>query len=617
MKRAFFVIGALVIGISAQAQAQAPAENPFGGAADGPSRFSQAAEHISLRVISSHSQVTPGQSFHVAVEMRIADGWHYYSVDPNSTPELPVRGAKLEIDAGGLAAGAILWPPGRPYDSGVAGIVNNIYEGRAIAFIPLTVPDKAALGEVAVAVTASGQLCAEVCLDMRITAGTEVTVGETSVANPAWDDDVVAALALASPPAQVGTARSGAAGPTSLSVWGGLGLALLAGLILNVMPCVLPVIPIRILTIIQQARQSRKRFVVHGLAFAGGIMLFFVGLAGVNVVLRLAVQRTFAWGRQFQSTGFRVAVAMLMVALAANLFGLFNVLVPRKLLSADSGEAGRRAGYLSTAGMGLMMAIIATPCSFAILAAAMAWAQTQTLLLGTVALLSIGVGMAAPHVMLTALPDLVNKLPRPGRWMELLKQSMGFALLLVAIWLIGTLCERMYAAWVSAYGVVLTFALWMWGSWVRYDAPVKRKLAVRGLAVVLAASAGFWMLREPRPPATDFQPFDQVRIDAAGMEGRTVLIKFTASWCLSCKWVDTAIYDDREIADELERRGVLVIRGDVTTENLPANRMLYEELRGAPPLTVVLPPGGAPPIRLEGKFSKQDLLDALDKARKK
>jgi thiol:disulfide interchange protein len=207
--------------------------------------------------------------------------------------------------------------------------------------------------------------------------------------------------------------------------------------------------------------------------------------------------------------------------------------------------------------------------------------------------------------------------------MELFKQSMGFVMVLVAIWLIGTLSEAVYTIWVMAYATVLAFCLWVWGTWVRYDAPLGRKIAVRGAAAALAVAAGFWMLSAPRPLAVRFEPFDETRIAAARGQGRIVLVDFTANWCLTCKLVEHQVYNDRSVAEELARRNVLVMKGDITTRDLPANRMLFDELKEpGVPVSVVFPPTGGgvtkgnqrPPIRLHGIFSKADLLKALDEA---
>jgi suppressor for copper-sensitivity B len=371
------------------------------------------------------------------------------------------------------------------------------------------------------------------------------------------------------------------------------------------------VIPVRIMSVVELARQSRRRFVTIGLAYALGILLLFVGLAAANVFVHEELREQMNWGRHFQSAPFRLGMAMVFVAMAANLFGVFAIFVPRRLVEMDGSI--RTQGHMASLSMGLMTGILSTPCSFALLVVAFTWAQTQPLWLGSLAIIMMGVGMAAPHALLAVCPWMIGWVPRPGRWMELLRQAMGFALLGVAVWLVGTLSSDPRVAWTLGYAVVLVFCLWVWGTVVRYSWPMGAKLLVRWLALVAAVAAGAWMLTPPKAMAVHFQPFDEARIAKATGEGKIVLVDFTAGWCLSCKLVDYFIYDQPEVASELEDRGVVAMRADVTSADSPANALLYERLKGAPPLTVIYPPSG-PPIRLEGKFSRFNLIRALKEA---
>jgi thiol:disulfide interchange protein len=444
-----------------------------------------------------------------------------------------------------------------------------------------------------------------------------VVVAAAGAGNAAWTSELAAGLRAAVPARELPALRSAVANPSvpteprgvvGLDTWAGLALAVLAGLILNVMPCVLPVIPLRVLSLVQMAGQGRRRLVLMGLAFAGGIVLFFVGIAAINVVVRLTWQESFSISGLFELPGARVAMALIVVALAANLFGLFTVTVPQRLAALDRRPS--RRGLAASAGMGLMMALLATPCSFAVLAQAFAWAQVVSLPLGTGAIVLIGVGMAAPHAMLVAFPGLLKKLPRPGAWMELFKQSMGFALLPVAVWLIFAGSEAVYPLWVIDYAIVLTACLWIAGRWVRYDAPPARKALVRGGALVVAVAAGVWMLTPGAPPAVTFETFDAARIDEAVRGGKTVLVKFTADTCTSCRWIDWHVYDRSDVARELQARQVVAFKGDTTNRGSPAWRMLKERYASAVPLTVILGPGGKD-VRLEGEFSKERLFEAI------
>ena len=590
-----------------------------------PDWSSPPSEDFSAKLVSSHLQIAPGGQFHIAIDMAIAEGWVFYSPDPGEIAQpanIQPSGEKFEFEL-------VRWPHDHTKETDLVDqiVVNNVYQGRAVAYVTVNVPQDVAEGEYLISVKVAGQICDSktgLCIPVSPAPNIQVMVAAEAIANPAWNSDdaisggldsamTAAELRAAHRVSQPVVSRAGRA--LDLAVWSGLGLAILAGLILNVMPCVLPVIPLRIISIVQMAGQSRRRFVTLGLAFAGGIVLFFAGLAGANILLRLLTNRAINWSEHFQLPSIRIALAMIIVALAGNLFGLFNVTVPQSVAAIEARDPSkRRGGHIGSAGMGLMMAVLATPCSFAILALAMAWAQLQPLWLGTVAILLIGVGMAAPHALLGAFPQLLDKLPKPGAWMEKLKQSMGFALLPVAIWLIGTLSVNGYVSWVMAYAVVLSFALWVWGSWVRYDAPFKKKLLVRGACAALAVGAGFWMLTPAAPLAVEFSAFDQSQLDNVSRGDKPVLVKFTAAWCLSCKWVDATIYNSPEIAAELAKYDLIIMKADVTNENSAASNYLAKQFGGAPPLTVVYPVGGRQPILLEGKFSKSELTDALESA---
>ncbi len=608
--------------------------NPFGpSSANGlPPYLTQA------QLVLSHQQVQPGGKFYAAVDLTMADGWAYYSPAPVGPGGIDVQPAEMKIQAGPLRVGEVLWPADHPHQSGTADSINYVYQGRTIIYVPLSVPEEIADGKYDLTITPHGQACGKIdgidqCLDFgrrpaKLSA--TVVVGRADVENPRWRDDPAFSAGLpaamsadrlaathAAPPTGTAPASTEPLAPATqhLTMLAGLGLALLAGLILNIMPCVLPVIPLKLLSIVEMAGQSRRRFISLGLAFIGGMLMFFAGLAIVNVALRLLSDQAISWGQHFKSTDFRIAMAMIVIAVAANLFGLFNVNLPRKIAALGDRKGH---GHLSAAASGVLTAILSTPCSFAFLTSALAWAQVQPLYLGTIAILTIGVGMAFPYMVLLAFPSLLEHLPRPGRWMELLKQSLGFVMLLVAVWLISSETDNTYPLWVVAYGIVLAFCLWVWGAWVRYDAPLKRKLVVRGLASALAVAGGLWMLRPPQPMAVQFQSFDAAKIEQARQQGRIVLVDFTARWCLTCKAVEQMIFNDSSVADALAKHNVLAVKGDVSTSDMPANDMLYNQLKEpAIPVTVIFPPGNQPPIRLHGLYSKDDLFAALAKAQAK
>jgi thiol:disulfide interchange protein DsbD len=245
----------------------------------------------------------------------------------------------------------------------------------------------------------------------------------------------------------------------------------------------------------------------------------------------------------------------------------------------------------------------------------MLWAQTQPTWLAASAVLAIGVGMAAPHVVLAAVPGLIQKLPKPGLWMEHFKHAMGYVMLLVAVWLFSTFAGEAYPFWLVGFGVVFVMGLWMWAGWIRYDAPLGRKLLVRTIAVLLVAAAGVVAIPRPAPPAVPFEPFSGARLAEARQADKPVVVKFTASWCIKCIELEMTTWDDPALAAELAARDVVLIEADVTHEDSAAAGFLRETAGGAPPLTLIYPATGqGRPQRLVGAYTREELLAALDAA---
>jgi thiol:disulfide interchange protein len=622
MRRRFIVSTLLVLLVisSATGQPNVPLEG-FEGFGDlDPTR---PGEHVTARVIPSHTAVTPGQSLHLAVEISIDEGWAFYSPAPGENVDAkgnPVRvgPAEISVQAGEWSVGESLWPADEKYVSGP--FVNYVYKDTAVAYVPVTVSETATEGFATLTLTLTGQVCSpESCLNVEIPLEQRLRVADEPTPNPAWNRQLSAGLDDALTVEQLRRThpvprQKTKAGPVgedapAYSVIGGLALAALAGLALNIMPCVLPVIPLRLLSIVEMAGESRRRYITLGLAFAVGIIAFFAVFAVLSAVFAEVLNLS----AHFQIDWVRFVMALIVLALAANMFGVFNVVVPSKVAAAEDSLTG--GGHVRSLGMGLMMAVLSTPCSFGILAGVMLWAQTQPTWLAAAAVLAIGVGMAAPHVILAAIPSLIQKLPKPGLWMEHFKHAMGFIMLLVAVWLFSTFATETYPFWLVGFGVVFVLGLWMWAGWVRYDAPLRRKLIVRAIAVALVAVAGWVAIPRPAPPAVPFEPFSRARLAEARRGDQPVVVKFTASWCIKCIELEMTTYDDPSLAAELAGRDVVLIKADVTHNSSPAAKFLEGTVGGAPPLTLVYPAGEGPPQRLVGTYSKQELLTALNRAK--
>jgi thiol:disulfide interchange protein DsbD len=537
----------------------------------------------------------------VAVIFEGTDDLHYYA----KAETAPAAGFELKIEAKSddFRFGQALFPKWQIFTDPIGSKV-EVYAGHFTVFVPMkaetdTAPTKtAAIDQAKVKVKISGIACTSmVCLppfektlQARFDWSQRNSWKEISIETPGDADELIEAVKGPGYPA-----------------WFALSLAFFAGLILNIMPCVLPVIPLKVLSIFEQAKESKARCIVLGLSFCLGILLFFAALAVLNIVLRLGYGTVFQWGDHFRNPVFIIAMSLLLVVLTLFMFDVFTIIVP----SSIAGKAGPTKGLAGSVAMGFLAAVLSTPCSFAILTAAFAWAQTQKLPLATIAIMLIGVGMACPYAILTSMPSLLKYLPKTGRWTELFKQTMGFVLLIVAVWLITAL-PALRRDSVLYFAVVLGFCVWMWGGWVNLTTPRVRRRVIRIVAVVIAVTAGAWLLPEPKISEIDWHGYDRALIDQTVAEHKPVLIEFMADWCLTCKAVEKTVYAREDIAELIKRKGVLSVKADTTLADSPATidlKEIYNE--PAVPVSILFLPQQPEPARLHGLLIGSTLKDLL------
>jgi thiol:disulfide interchange protein len=374
------------------------------------------------------------------------------------------------------------------------------------------------------------------------------------------------------------------------------------------MPCIWPVLPLIVTRLVEQAKRGKGKSIAMGLLFCLGILLFFAALAGANIILHLFYGTVLQWGDQFRSPVFVTAMALLLVVLALFMFDVFTVTVP----SSVAAKSGSGKGYLGAIGMGFVAAVLSTPCSFAILAAAFAWAQAQPLLLATVAIMVIGIGMAVPYLILVSIPGLLGSLPKPGKWMDIFKKIVAFILLGIAVWMITVLSQQRRTG-LLYYSVILSFCVWMWGGWVGFGSKTSSKIIVRTIAVLLAVAAGYWLLSPPTK-LIDWKKYDADLIEKSLADNKPVLIEFTAEWCLSCKVVGKLVYQRKDVTELIKQKGVVAIKADTTVKDYPATKAL-KNIYNEPgvPVSILFLPGQKEPVRWRGKAFGDELKTLLEK----
>jgi thiol:disulfide interchange protein len=584
----------LAIGLSARAE---DGREPT--ATDGVHRDTAAVELVRYEKEFSSVRLEPARSeskFGMAVIFEGTDDLHYYA-RPETVPA-PGFELKVEAKSEGLDFGKAVFPRWSIFRDPLGKQV-EVYAGSFTVFLPIETVRAAAqitaIGESDVEVKISGIACTSMaCLSpFEKTLPTKVDWSRRQ----SWKEINLPEPGEADGPGKISTQRA----------WYALGLAFLAGLALNIMPCVWPVLPLIVMRIVGQAKQSRSASTALGLAFCLGILLFFAFLAAANIVLQVFFGMVLQWGDQFRSPIFVAAMALLLVLLALFMFGVFTITVPSSIAS----KSGSGKSYFAAVGMGFLAAILSTPCSFGILAAAFAWAQSQALLPATAAIMVIGVGMALPYAVLTSTPGLVSRLPKPGRWMELFKQGIGFVLLVIAVKLVTALPQARITG-VLYFAVVLGFCAWMWGTWVGYSTRPARKWLVRGAAAALAITAGWTFLPRPAYDLIDWQKYDALSVQRAIEQDRPVLIKFTANWCLSCQTVERIVYSRRDIAGLIRQKDVLAIKADTTAWDAPATLALkhaYHE--PGVPVSMLFVPGNKEPLKWRGMLFADGLKTSL------
>jgi thiol:disulfide interchange protein DsbD len=549
-------------------------------------------ETAEIKLNFQHQPVAPKSENLLHITFSLAKDWHFYA-DEKTAPE----GMELKVDANGqeLVFGKSVFPKGELYFDKFTGKKLEVFSGNFSVYIPFVTSANSQNTEVKVAIkglACSEQLCKpmsyELTKKLEISASADMT-------KPAFVESTPVAFAPGS------VALYDETKPATVLL-----LAILAGLLLNVMPCVWPVLPIIVMRLVGQGKQSKARSIAFGLSFAAGIILFFAVLAAVNIILKLGFGMVFQWGDQFRNPAFVTGMAILMVVLALYMFNVFTFSIP---VSVGSGKPS--GGFIGSVAMGFLAAVLSTPCSFAILTFVLAWAQTQPIPLATITILLIGVGMALPYVILTSIPKLLSKIPKPGRWMELFKHATGFVLLGIGIKLLEAVqADRIID--ILFYCVVIAVCVWMWGVCVSYDTPKGKKFIIRLTAIILAILFGFILLGEPQKAIIDWKPYDADVIASAQKNNQPVIIDFSADWCLSCKILDKTVFSNKQVADLIKQKGVLAIKADTTRMDYPATIALKEIYKEpAVPVTVLLLPGKETPIKLAGNLIKNELIKNL------
>lgn len=414
-------------------------------------------------------------------------------------------------------------------------------------------------------------------------------------------------------PVTIGAASSSAATTTpATSLPALLALAFVGGLILNLMPCVFPVLGLKVMGFVQQAGQDRKKITAHGLVFTGGVLLSFWLLAGVLAALRAGGSQL-GWGFQLQEPAFVFALAAVLLAFAINMSGAFEFGLRA---TAVGGDLQLKQGYSGSFFTGVLATVVATPCSAPFLAPALGAALSLPVAASFAVFTAIGLGLSTPYLVLAAWPGALRLLPRPGAWMETFKQGMAFLLyatVALMIWILaGQLSgEALLSALLALSG--LAFALWLYG---RATAPSARPRRVTLAAALLlgAAALAYGWPRAAAPNDIVWEPWSAERVAELQKAGRPIYLDFTARWCFTCQTNKKAVFGgpgSGEVLKTFRERNVATLRADWTNRDPLITAELARWQRAAVPFNLLYLPGQAEPTILPELLTPNTVLDAL------
>ncbi|MBA3543096.1 MAG: thioredoxin family protein [Chthoniobacterales bacterium] len=372
----------------------------------------------------------------------------------------------------------------------------------------------------------------------------------------------------------------------------------IGGFILNLMPCVLPIISLKIFGFIQHAKDSRARIFGNGLAFTAGIFAWFIGLALLMIGLKSAGHEI-TWAFQFTNPYFVVVMSAVVLVFALNLFGVFEIILPAAATTGLLGWSARE-GYAGSFFQGVFATVLATPCTAPYLGTALGFAFAQSALIILLMFLAIAAGMSAPYLLLSAQPAWLRFVPRPGPWMVRVKQFMGFLLLatlLFLLWVIGVARGVDAAIWVSAFLLALSIACWMYGSFLTLGTSLVRRSLVLVLMLVLVLGSGIYFIGQKfgaskiaAGQTTDgWIPFSPERVQTELAHGHSVFIDFTAAWCITCKFNEASVLESAAVKSAFERYGVVKMKADWTNADPVITKTLKQFGRVGVPLYVLYP----------------------------
>lgn len=400
-------------------------------------------------------------------------------------------------------------------------------------------------------------------------------------------------------------------------------MAFLGGIILNVMPCVLPVLSIKAMSLVKQSQQDKKQIFRGSMAYTMGILFSFIVLAAIIIILKTTGESV-GWGFQFQSPGFVMALLIIIFVFSLSLFDVFIIRAPgMQAATKASSKGGLTGSFLS----GIFAVLLATPCTAPLLGAALGFAFSQPPLMILAIFLLIGMGLAFPFILIGIWPKAIRIIPKPGEWMNIFKEVMGFLLLATAFYLVRSLYflvggKELLS--ILVYLLILAFAVWVYGRFAKPEFSKTKQWIATILAIAIAVGGGYLTLDFSEENITasleaeshlrpGWEKFSPELVAEYREAGEPVFIDFGAEWCLTCKTNETTVLFTEDIENAFQENGVKILKGDNTKKDPVIGEWLTKFNRAGVPLYIFYLPGQEEPIVLPELITKDMIYKMLEK----
>jgi thiol:disulfide interchange protein DsbD len=622
LKYGLYLILIAILPCASNAQTQKKAASPF--EVTGPS----VTDVVTLKTAWSVDRAHAGEPVALAIVVDIKEGFHI-NADANQVQSFedfkpyPTKVQVVDV-SGGVTIETARFPQAKPIKVSYSSGALMSFEDRTIIYLPMKLDEQVRPGSIGLEIRVEYQACSDrYCLfPQKELLKEALSVVESGATTSKINEELFANLfsgAMASPAGVVNFNLFG--WQFSINTSSGFGwialllIAALGGLLLNLTPCVLPLIPIKIISLSHVA-QDRKKCFLLGLAMSMGVLAFWIGL-GILIAL---VSDFSATNQLFQYPVFTILVGAVIGIMALGMFGFFSVRLPQFIYMINPQQDSPQGSF----GLGVLAAVLSTPCTAPFMGAAAAWAATQTPLTTLTTFAAIGGGMALPYLILSAFPNLVNRMPKAGPASELIKQVMGLFMLAAAAYFIGVGISALLTTppnppsknfWWPVMGFVTAGGAWLVYRTMRLASKKIIKSVFVSLGIILMALTIWGAMKLSAEGPIDWVYYTPDRFEEAVKQRKIVVMDFTAEWCLNCKALEEGVLHDHKITDLLADEDIVPMKVDITGNN-PAGKAKLKEVGSLTvPLLVVFSAKGTPVFKNDF-YTVDQVLKAVERARK-